>query len=91
MPGLGLESPATCGGTPLSRTAPGRRQLLVEEIFYFHAGPGLPFFAKCGRRTGDDACDFESADQGHPKAGAWRSIPGDFRLPPPTKAPILQP
>ena len=64
MPGLGLESPATCGGTPLSRTAPGRRQLLVEEVFVFRAGLGLPFFAKCGCGTGDDACDFESADQG---------------------------
>jgi len=37
---------ATCGGTPLSRTAPGRRQLLVEAVFVFHAGPGLPFFAR---------------------------------------------
>ena len=64
---------------------------VVEEIFVFHAGLGLPFFATHGRRTGDDACDFESADQSHPRAGAWRSIPGDFRLPPPVKAPILQP
>lgn len=64
---------------------------VVEEVFDFHAGLGLPFFARWGRRTGDDACDFESADQGYPRAGAWRSIPGDFRLPPPAKAPILKP
>ncbi len=64
---------------------------VVEEVFVFRAGLGLPFFATHGRGTGDDACDLESADQGHPRAGAWRSIPGDFRLPPPAKAPILQP
>lgn len=42
---------------------------VVEEVYVFHAGLGLPFFAKCGRRAGDDACDFESTEQGHSRAG----------------------
>ncbi len=41
----------------------------MQEVFDFHAGLGLPFFAKCRRCAGDDASDFESADQRHSRAG----------------------